>query len=165
MLLIINFFITVTELFLLYAKLEENYGLARHAMAVCERAEKAVQESDRFEMYNIHIQKAAEIYGVTKTREIYETAIENLPDSQAREMCLRFVDELGSKCELEEITPIWSKQVTLILFFPQVVNGRLPVNHQIVYQLQDIFNLLPDVNANDFVEAMMVKTNDQMLAV
>jgi hypothetical protein len=41
----------------------------------------------------------------------------------------RHVSELGSKCELEEITPIWSKQVTLILFFPQVVNGRLPVNN------------------------------------
>jgi 26S proteasome regulatory subunit N8 len=46
-----------------------------------------------------------------------------------------------------------------------VVAGRLPVNHQIVYQLQDIFNLLPDIAGGEFVEAMMVKTNDQMLVV
>lgn len=39
------------------------------------------------------------------------------------------------------------------------------MNHQIVYQLQDIFNLLPDVTNPDFVKAMYVKTNDQMLVV
>ena len=39
------------------------------------------------------------------------------------------------------------------------------MNHQIIYKLQDIFNLLPDINADDFVEAMMVKTNDQMLSI
>lgn len=45
------------------------------------------------------------------------------------------------------------------------MKGQLPVNHQIVYQLQDIFNLLPDVTNPDFVKAMYVKTNDQMLVV
>ena len=39
------------------------------------------------------------------------------------------------------------------------------MNHQIIYQLQDIFNLLPDVTHPDFVKAMFVKTNDQMLVV
>lgn len=34
-----------------------------------------------------------------------------------------------------------------------------------VYQLQDIFNLLPDVNLQEFVRSMYVKTNDQMLVV
>lgn len=50
-------------------------------------------------------------------------------------------------------------------YLQQVVDGRLPVNHAIVYQLQDIFNLLPDVTRTDFVRAMHIKTNDQMLAV
>ncbi|KAL8589950.1 proteasome regulatory particle subunit [Nucella lapillus] len=43
--------------------------------------------------------------------------------------------------------------------------GKLPLNHQVVYQLQDIFNLLPDVNLMDFVRSMHIKTNDQMLVV
>lgn len=47
----------------------------------------------------------------------------------------------------------------------KVVSGKLPINHQVVYQLQDIFNLLPDVNLLDFVRSMHIKTNDQMLVV
>ncbi|CAG0885981.1 unnamed protein product [Cyprideis torosa] len=50
-------------------------------------------------------------------------------------------------------------------YFQQVVGGNLPVNHAIVYQLQDIFNLLPDVSNPEFVRALHIKTNDQMLAV
>ncbi|XP_002741491.1 26S proteasome non-ATPase regulatory subunit 7-like [Saccoglossus kowalevskii] len=50
-------------------------------------------------------------------------------------------------------------------YLEQVAQGKLPVNHQIIYQLQDIFNLLPDVNFSEFVKAFLVKTNDQMLVV
>ncbi|XP_035680649.1 26S proteasome non-ATPase regulatory subunit 7-like [Branchiostoma floridae] len=50
-------------------------------------------------------------------------------------------------------------------YLDDVAEGKLPVNHQIVYQLQDIFNLLPDVNLQDFVKAFYLKTNDQMLVV
>lgn len=39
------------------------------------------------------------------------------------------------------------------------------VIQQVVYQLQDIFNLLPDVKLADFVRSMHIKTNDQMLVV
>lgn len=63
-------------IYLLYAKLEENYGLARHAMAVYERATEAVEVEERHHMFNIYIKRAAEIYGVTYTREIYQKAIE-----------------------------------------------------------------------------------------
>ncbi|KAM5170340.1 pre-mRNA-splicing factor SYF1 [Mantella aurantiaca] len=88
------------NLFLLYAKLEEEHGLARHAMALYERATQAVEPGEQYEMFNIYIKRAAEIYGVTHTRSIYERAIELLPDEQSREMCLRFAD---MECKLGEI--------------------------------------------------------------
>ena len=47
--------------------------------------------------------------------------------------------------------------------FLQVVDGKLPMNHQIVYHLQDIFNLVPDLMCESFVKSMNVNTNDQML--
>lgn len=50
-------------------------------------------------------------------------------------------------------------------YLEKVTSGQLPINHQIVYQLQDVFNLLPDVNLQAFVKAVYVKTNDQMLVV
>ena len=50
-------------------------------------------------------------------------------------------------------------------YLERVSSGQLPANHQIIYQLQDIFNLLPDVQLNEFVRAMFVKTNDQHLVI
>ncbi|KAG8574312.1 hypothetical protein GDO81_009141 [Engystomops pustulosus] len=88
------------NIFLLYAKLEEEHGLARHAMALYERATQAVEPGEQYEMFNIYIKRAAEIYGVTHTRSIYEKAIEILADDHAREMCLRFAD---MECKLGEI--------------------------------------------------------------
>jgi len=46
-----------------------------------------------------------------------------------------------------------------------VVNNKLPINHPIIYLLQDIFNLLPNTSNELFVKSTFVKTNDQMLVV
>lgn len=50
-------------------------------------------------------------------------------------------------------------------YLDQVVAGKLPINHSIIYLLQDIFNLLPDATTDAFVKSAFVKTNDQMLVV
>ncbi|KAH8233018.1 26S proteasome non-ATPase regulatory subunit 7 [Drosophila bipectinata] len=50
-------------------------------------------------------------------------------------------------------------------YLQRVGDGKMPINHQIVYQLQDIFNLLPDITNDQFTGTMYVKTNDQMLVV
>lgn len=41
----------------------------------------------------------------------------------------------------------------------------MPLNHQIIYHLQDILNLLPDITTDSFTDTLYVKTNDQMLVV
>lgn len=50
-------------------------------------------------------------------------------------------------------------------YLDHVVSGQLPTNHAIMYQLQDIFNLLPNLNMADFSRSLTVKTNDQMVVV
>merc|ERR1712025_770045 len=50
-------------------------------------------------------------------------------------------------------------------YLQQVVDGKLPMNHEITYHLQDIFNLLPDVTNPQFVKSINVNTNDQMLVL
>ena len=50
-------------------------------------------------------------------------------------------------------------------YLDQVVAGKLPINHNIIYLLQDIFNLLPDSTSESFIKSSFVKTNDQMLVV
>jgi pre-mRNA-splicing factor SYF1 len=94
-------------LFLMYAQLEEEHGLAKRAMGIYERATQAVADQDKLEardflqletklitcsvqMFTIYIAKAAETFGLPATRPIYERALEVLPDRQTAEMCLRF---------------------------------------------------------------------------
>ena len=42
-----------TALYLLYAKLEEEHGLSRHAMAIYDRATKAVPAEEQFEVRTV----------------------------------------------------------------------------------------------------------------
>ena len=61
-----------------------------------------------FQMFNIYIKRAAEVYGVTHTRSIYEKAIEVLPDDQARDMCLRFADLERKLGEIDRARAIYA---------------------------------------------------------
>lgn len=79
-------------LYLMYGSLEEERGLARHAMRIYERATRAVADEDKFEMFNFYITKSASNFGLTSTRPIYERAIAALPDKEARDMCLKFAE-------------------------------------------------------------------------
>jgi len=83
---------SVHQLYLLYAKFEEAHGLARNAMAVYDRAAGAVALEKRASVYQLYIAKAAEYFGVTKTRDIYEAAIGALPSSEAPSFCLRYAN-------------------------------------------------------------------------
>ncbi|KAK5657718.1 hypothetical protein OQA88_2790 [Cercophora sp. LCS_1] len=79
-------------IYLMYGNLEEERGLARHAMRIYERATRAVSDEDRADMFNFYITKSASNFGLPSTRPIYERAITALPDAEARDMCLKFAD-------------------------------------------------------------------------
>lgn len=66
-------------------------------------------------------------------------------------------------------------------YLQKVLNGELPVNHAILGNLQDVFNLLPNLSTptttpsinsvsssadnSDLARAMSIKTNDQLMAI
>lgn len=78
------------EFFIKYAKAEETFGLARHAMSVYDRATRAVPDAARLDMYRLYIKKVEQFFGVTKTRPVYERAIAELNDDHCRDICLEF---------------------------------------------------------------------------
>ncbi|KAJ1972408.1 proteasome regulatory particle subunit [Dimargaris xerosporica] len=45
----------------------------------------------------------------------------------------------------------------------KVSEGALPVNHEIIHNLQDIFNLLPNLDVQGFTQTLAAKTNDQYM--
>ena len=64
--------------------------MARHAMAIYDRATRAVPESRRLDMYRLYILKVEQYYGITKTRPVYERAIGELNDEMAKALCIDF---------------------------------------------------------------------------
>eukprot|EP00808_Paulinella_micropora_P010332 g7200.t1 len=80
----------VRKLYLLYAKYEEEFGLARRAMNVYDRACLAALPKDRYQLYMIYIARCAEFFGATKTREIYEKSLQHLPEEGLKAMCVKY---------------------------------------------------------------------------
>ena len=61
----------------------------------------------------------------------------------------------GLKARLEEIKSYMDK----------VVDGSLPMNHEIMGHLQNAFNLLPNLNLEEYVRGFNVSSNDAMLVI
>lgn len=53
----------------------------------------------------------------------------------------------------------------IVSYLQKVQTKELPLKPDIINNLQDIFNLLPNINAPSFSEAMTTKTNDQLLVI
>lgn len=51
------------------------------------------------------------------------------------------------------------------LYLDRVVAGELPLNNSILYHLQDIFNLLPNLKYEEFTRSFAIKNSDQMLVI
>ncbi|KAI3697398.1 hypothetical protein L6452_30386 [Arctium lappa] len=99
----------VKPLYLQYAKLEEDYGLAKRAMRVYDQATKAVPPNEKLSMYEIYIARASEIFGVPKTREIYEQAIvsDGLPERDAMKMCIKYAELEKNLGEIDRARKIY----------------------------------------------------------
>jgi len=50
-------------------------------------------------------------------------------------------------------------------YLENVCAGKLPVNQEIIGNIQDMFNLLPNVAVDDLVRAFAVTQNDSMLVI
>lgn len=78
--------------YLMYGEFEEEFGLLNHAIEIYDRMVFNVEYKDKLEAYNIYISKVATYLGITKTRAVFESAIENLKEFELIEMGLRFAE-------------------------------------------------------------------------
>ncbi|KAJ9477615.1 26S proteasome regulatory subunit RPN8 [Pseudozyma hubeiensis] len=68
--------------------------------------------------------------------------------------------------QLSSLRGLQSRLLEIRDYLQAVVEGKLPVNHQIIYDLQDIFNLLPDLDKNsEAAKSFAVDNNDRLLVV
>lgn len=67
--------------------------------------------------------------------------------------------------KLAALKSLKSRLAELQAYLADVAEGRLPINNEIMYNMQDVFNLLPSLNIPDLVKGFNTKTNDMMLVL
>ena len=85
--------------------------------------------------------------------------LRDIKDSTTTTLSTRISNQLASLRGLQ------SRLLEIRDYLKSVSSGTLPVNHQIVYHLQDTLNLLPDLDDPAKTQSFTSNTNDQLLVV
>lgn len=72
-------------------------------------------------------------------------------------------NKVGDK--LSSLKSLISKLTEVSSYLDDILNGKIEMNIKILYNLQNIFSVLPDVESMELIEAFMVKNNDLMLNI
>jgi len=88
-----------------------------------------------------------------------EHLLRDIKDSTTTTLATRVSEQLASLRGLQ------SRLADIQKYLVDVAAGRMPVNHQIVYNLQDALNLLPNLNDPETTQSFATSTNDQLLVV
>jgi len=119
--------------------------------------EEASEETSETRMAFQHI--PSEI-GALEAEEVgVEHLLRDVKDTTISTLATRIRDKLSS------LKSLISHLHEMNVYLEHVVKGTLPINHQIIGYLQDIFNLSPNLNVEELVKAFAVKTNDMMLVI
>ena len=91
----------------MYAEFEELYGLLNHAIEIYDRMVAHVDPKYKMQAYNIYIAKVSHYLGITKTRPVFENAIENLPEKEKVQMGLRLAHLERKLSEIDRARAIY----------------------------------------------------------
>lgn len=122
--------------------------------AVEEVKENATQKSQK-----VFVHVPSEI----AAHEVEEIGVEHLLRDVKDTTISTLATEVSSK--LAALKGLDARLTEIRSYLDHVIEGKLPLNHEILYHLQDVFNLLPNLNVNELIKAFAVKTNDMMLVI
>ncbi|KAF9262574.1 Mov34-domain-containing protein [Marasmius fiardii PR-910] len=88
-----------------------------------------------------------------------EHLLRDIKDSTTTTLATRVTEQLSSLRGLQSRLSDVQKYLT------EVAAGSMPVNHQIIYHLQDALNLLPDLSDPETKRGFATNTNDELLVV
>ena len=69
------------------------------------------------------------------------------------------------KQKIQGLTGMLERLTEMSLYLNKVIQGVIPVNNQIIGNIQTIINLLPNLNVDELVRSMLVNTNDIYLSI
>jgi len=88
-----------------------------------------------------------------------EHLLRDIKDSTTTTLSTRVAEQLASLRGLQ------SRLTDIRKYLQDVAVGKMPVNHQIIYNLQDALNLLPDLSDSTLTQSFSSTTNDELLVV
>merc|ERR1719367_650412 len=98
--------------------------------------------------------------GASEPEEVgVEHLLRDIKNASASTLAVRVGDKIAA------LKGLSMRLLEISQYLSQVVSGKLPMNQEIIYQLQEVFNLLPDQDSEDLVRSFAMETNDMMLAL
>ena len=100
------------------------------------------------------------------------TSIEaSLPEEIGVEFMLKDINDpnrVGSVSKIindkeQSLRSLIKKLTEIKNYLVKVISGKIPVNSQIIYNIQEIFNLLPNFDTESLIKAMSIQTNNNYL--
>lgn len=88
-----------------------------------------------------------------------EHLLRDIKDSTTTTLSTRVAEQLAS------LRGLRSRLLDIHGYLNAVVQGKMPVNHQIIYHLQDALNLLPDLGGKELTTSFVSQNNDELLVV
>lgn len=118
---------------------------------------KSTQDGTETQKTFFHVPSAIE---AEEAEEIgVEHLLRDIKDSTTTTLTTRVAEQLASLRGLQ------SRLAEVRDYLLEVSSGKLPINHTVVYHLQDALNLLPDLDEPGVTRAFTTNTNDQLLVV
>jgi len=132
----------------------KDLGIPTKAYVAVEEANEETQET------RMAFQHIPSEIGALEAEEVgVEHLLRDVKDTTISTLATRIHDKLAS------LKSLISHLHEMNVYLQHVVDGKLPINHQIIGHLQDIFNLAPNLNVEQLVKAFAVKTNDSLLVI
>lgn len=88
-----------------------------------------------------------------------EHLLRNIRDTSESSM----TDQVRSK--VSSLKALRNRLQDISLYLDRVLKGVLPMNHAILYNLQDMFNLMPDLQIGQLQASFVTNTNDNMMTI
>lgn len=98
--------------------------------------------------------------GAQEAEEVgVEHLLRNIRDTSISTVTGQVQNKLASLYSLK------NRMQDLVKYLDNVIKGKIPPNHQIIYNLQDILSLCPDLKDKDIEKSIAITNNDNMLTI
>ena len=129
-------------------------------LGIPTEAYQAVEEIREGQQQQWTFQHVPSEIGASESEEVgVEHLLRDVKDMTLSTLSNRVTQKLGA------LKGLVARLTEVDAYLRNVLEGRMPVNHRVIYNLQDIFNLLPNLNVDELIKAFAVKTNDMTLAI